>query len=313
MSCKVSIIIPVYNSEKYLKEMAESLHNQTLKEMEFIFVDNASTDKSLDILYDIEKKDPERVLIIKLDSNEGPGGGRNVGLQYASGEYIGFVDSDDLVDKEMYECLYDKAVSGDYDIVESGYFSERKNRNMMLWSEDLEGDVTFENRVKIISSCGLICTKIFKKSLIVDSGIDFMRKIPLEDVEFLIRLYLRISKVGLVNKPFYYYRDNPNSISNKRNGQGYFDICNTFSKKYMEHMRREELYSIFKPVVDCVVIGVWFDIFKGYVVNNKNVKKNSIPEIQKQLEKYVPDYKENIFFIEKAKKDKIKKMFISVN
>ena len=82
MKCKVSVIIPVYNSEKYLKRVILSLKEQTLNEMEFIFVDDCSTDNSLNILYEFEKIDPERVLVIKLDENLGPGGARNAALQY---------------------------------------------------------------------------------------------------------------------------------------------------------------------------------------------------------------------------------------
>ena len=86
MECKVSIIIPVYNTSKHLKEMAVSLFSQTLKEMEFIFVDDCSTDNSLEMLCALEKNDPERIIVIKLDQNQGPGGARNAGLKYASGE-----------------------------------------------------------------------------------------------------------------------------------------------------------------------------------------------------------------------------------
>ena len=310
MSCKVSVIIPVYNAEKYLKKMIDCLYEQTLKDIEFIFVDDCSTDESLNILYELEKKDPERVLIIKLDENQGPGGARNIGMQYASGEYLGFADSDDLLKKEMYEILYNKAVAGDYDIVDSGYYSERKNRNMMLWNDEVEGKVTFDNRVKMIMSCGFIVSKIFKREFVINSGIEFITKIPFEDVDFLTRLYLRADSVGIVDKPLYYYRDNLDSFSHKRNGQSFIYICNTFCKKYLQNMKNEKLYSIFKPVIDYVIIGIWFDIYKSYISAKEDVKLDKVSEIKNQLKEYVPDFDKNIFFTEKAKKDELKRKFI---
>lgn len=310
MSCKISVIIPVYNSEKYLREMAESLLSQSLKEMEFIFIDDCSTDSSVDILYEIEKSDPERVMVIKLDENQGPGVARNIGIQYASGEYIGFVDSDDLIKKEMYEKLYKKAINGNFDIVECGYYSERKKSEMMLWSPELEGEITLENRVKIIMSCGFLWSKIIKRELIINSGLEFFGRIPLEDVDFLTRLYLRARSIGIVNESLYYYRNNVNSFSNKKKNS--ISICNTFSEKYLENMKKEELYPVFKPVIEYVVIGVWFDIYKSYISSNIFVNKNSVEVIRNELKKYVPNYNENIFFIEKAKKDRIKEEFIKL-
>ncbi|WP_053240979.1 glycosyltransferase [Clostridium sp. DMHC 10] len=219
MKCKVSVIIPVYNSAKYLEEMTASLAVQTLKEIEFIFVDDCSTDNSLEILYKFEKENSDRVIIIKLEENQGPGGARNIGLEYASGEYLAFADSDDYVKPEMYECIYEKAIEDDYDIVECGYFSERKNKEMMLWNKSMEGEVSFDNRVKMFITCGFLWSKLYKRNLIINSQIKFIPKMKLEDVDFLNRLYCRIKKVGIVEKTLYYYRDNPESFSNKKISQ----------------------------------------------------------------------------------------------
>lgn len=310
MKCKVSIIVPVYNAAQYIEEMWESLYSQTLKEIEFIFIDDCSKDNSLEILYKLEKKDPDRVMIIKLDQNQGPGGARNIGISYASGDYIAFADSDDLVNEEMYQLLYSKAIEGNYDIVECGYFSERRNKEMMIWNQDMEGEVNLEKRVRMIMSCGFLWSKLYKRDLLLNSGIEFITKIAYEDVDFLTRLYCRVNSIGIVNKSLYYYRDNENSFSNKKNKQGYFDIVNMFSKAYLNNIKREELYNILKPVIDYVVLDVWYDLFKAYVNNKSKIDIKGMIVFNDQIKQYISDYDENMFFVEKAKYDLVKKAFL---
>ncbi|MDD3223500.1 MAG: glycosyltransferase [Clostridium sp.] len=310
MKCKVSVIVPVYNSSKYLERMIVSLFAQTLKEMEFIFVDDCSTDNSLEILYEYEKKDPDRVIIIKADKNGGPGGARNIGLQYASGEYIGFADSDDYIKPEMYACMYKKATEDDYDIVECGYYSERKNKEMMLWNKSMEGEVTFDNRVMMFVSCGFLWSKLYKRKIISDSQIKFINKIQFEDLDFLSRLYCRIQKVGIVDKALYCYCDNPESFSNKGNRLKYLDINNTFSKQYLSNMKKEKMYNILRPVIEYVVIGIWFDTFKAYVTKNSKIEIKVLQVIDKEIKQYVLDYGKNIFFVAQVKKDKLKEAFL---
>ena len=104
---KISVIIPVYNVEQYLRECLESVINQTLSELEIICINDGSTDSSLDILREYEQKD-NRIIVINKD-NEGQAAARNIGISMAKGEYIGFLDSDDYIDSNFYEKLYNAA------------------------------------------------------------------------------------------------------------------------------------------------------------------------------------------------------------
>ena len=101
---KISIIIPVYNTEKYLRRCIESAINQTLKDIEIICIDDASTDNSLNILNEYATKD-KRIKVIVFKKNNGVGRARNEALRIASGEFIGFIDSDDFVDEKYFEEL----------------------------------------------------------------------------------------------------------------------------------------------------------------------------------------------------------------
>lgn len=309
MSVKISIIVPVYNSSKYLREMIESLYMQTLKDIEFIFVDDASTDGSLEILYEAEERDSNRIVVIHIDENHGPGMARNVGLEYATGDYIGFVDSDDKVDKKMYELLYNKAIQGNYDIVECGYYRELKKRDMMLLDESYEGEITIDNRMKMIMSCGFIVTKIYKRELIIDSNIEFIPDIPCEDVDFLSRIYCRAKSIGIVNKSLYFYRDNKESFSYNVNNKGSVEVTDKFSSMYIQHMKDDGVYDTLKPLFDYVVMDAWFNLFKS-IIRYKNVTAKELSVIDISLKKYISDYKDNMFFVEKAKKDVLANTFL---
>ena len=115
MQPKVSVIIPVYNCEKFLRECIDSLRAQTLCEIEMIFVCDASPDNSLAILREYEAKD-ERIRVVAFEKNRGVSAARNAGIELAAGEYVIFCDSDDWIEPQMYERLYAIAKEKDADI-----------------------------------------------------------------------------------------------------------------------------------------------------------------------------------------------------
>ena len=121
----ISIIVPVYNVEKYLNRCVESLVNQTLKDIEIILVDDGSPDSSPDICDEWEKKDSRIKVVHK--QNGGLSSARNAGLRIATGKYVGFVDSDDDVELDMYEKLYNKATQYDVDFIVSDYIRINSN------------------------------------------------------------------------------------------------------------------------------------------------------------------------------------------
>ena len=123
---KVSVIVPVYNVEKYLSDCLDSLIKQTLKDIEIICVDDGSTDNSHKILLEYARKD-DRILVLQQENSK-QGTARNKGLEIAKGEYIGFVDSDDWVDEDFYEKLYIAAIEKDSDIATSSILKHKKQR-----------------------------------------------------------------------------------------------------------------------------------------------------------------------------------------
>ena len=117
---KVSIVIPVYNVEKYLRQCLDSVVNQTLQDIEIICVNDGSKDSSLQIMHEYQAKDP-RIKIIDKE-NSGYGASMNRGFDAATGEYLGIVESDDYAEPDMFEKLYAVAKADDLDVVKSGFF-----------------------------------------------------------------------------------------------------------------------------------------------------------------------------------------------
>ena len=231
---KVSIIVPVYNVENYLERCIISLRNQTLEDIEIILVDDSSTDSSLEICNKMAMED-SRIKVIHKE-NEGAGLARNEALRVATGEYIGFLDSDDFVEADMFKTLYDKAVQYGSDLVMSGVLFVDGN----MFSEQgecirktyFDKDTHFETdeelkklRMGIVgattddnddSKYGMsIWKNLFKHQVIKDNDIVFKseREMLSEDALFMIDYISCIKKATGINEAFYNYCRNETSIS----------------------------------------------------------------------------------------------------
>lgn len=206
---KVSVIIPVYNVEKYLRECLDSVVNQTLEDIEIICIDDGSTDNSLNILKEYADKDSRFTILIQ--HNKGAGSARNKGMEIAKGEYIGFVDSDDWIDLDYYEKLYEKAVKENADIVRTTF-------NIIYTDKAEEGgqNKLIKKRIKknqLLSSndhFGIIWNAIYKTEFLHDNNIDYFdTDLPMcHDVPFTLRIEISAKKIIPFDKTNYYYRKN---------------------------------------------------------------------------------------------------------
>ena len=204
---KVSLIIPIYNVEKYLAGCLESLVNQSLKELEFICINDGSTDKSLEILNRYAAQD-KRFIIISQE-NLGQGIARNKGLEVARGEYIGFVDSDDWVEPNTFEILYNKAKELDLDIVECNYYDEFEDgRAERKWQTRLTTNKVFNwhnNKQYLFTHPIATWNKLFKAELIKNHNLKFSSGKSGEDQYFTISSRLFAKRALWLNDLLYYY------------------------------------------------------------------------------------------------------------
>jgi glycosyltransferase involved in cell wall biosynthesis len=225
----VSVIIPVYNAEKYLKDCIESLLRQTLPELEFIFVNDGSKDTSAQIIASYQATDSRITLINQ--PNQGVSVARNKGISIAKGEYIGFVDADDYVNCDMYEQLYMSAFQHEADVVVSSFYKEINgvftSRKLPFESNQLyDRHYIKKNIVPYLiekDSLNTSCPKLYKKSLLYSNEIFFPKGIVLgEDNWFNLSVFNIANKIFFTDYQGYYYREVEGSATRNLNKNDYF-------------------------------------------------------------------------------------------
>jgi glycosyltransferase involved in cell wall biosynthesis len=222
---KVSVIIPVFGVERFISRCAVSLFEQTLDDIEYIFIDDCSTDNSLQVLLEILEKYPHRVeqtRIVKMQYNTGQAGVRRYGVSIASGEYLAFCDSDDWVSLEMYRSMYDYASQGDYDMVVCDFVSSGDGKEKVhkgaISSTDriqfLKGMLTYKNSWSL-------CNKLVRRELFYQAIEFFPVSNQGEDMSMVIQLTYGCKRIGYINSAYYFYFQNPESITKKVTFQSY--------------------------------------------------------------------------------------------
>lgn len=205
----VSIIIPVYNSEKYLRRCMDSLVNQTLEDIEIIAVDDGSSDGSLSILNEYQVKFPEKVIVHAIPHVSGAGAPRNTGIEIARGDYIGFCDSDDAMDLQAAELLLDKALQDDFDIVcaPAWHISEDKK---ILYGELTE---PISTEMLILHGQVYLWNKLVHRRIIEQAG-PMPEQISYEDLGYTPVIHSYAKKIGYIDNPIYNYYKRYGSDSN---------------------------------------------------------------------------------------------------
>lgn len=219
MGIKVSIIIPVYNSERFLRRCLDSCISQTLEEIEIIVVNDASPDHSDIIMREYEEKLPEKIQCIYLQENIRQGGARNVAIRHARGEFVTFVDGDDLIDKEMCEKLYTESMRTKADIVYCNMLEQTKDGSFLIsnrFPNEAVGDVS-ENIVPILVQpyVGPVA-HIIKKEIITDNDFFFPEGIFSEDTAITKLWDLYANKIAKIEGAYYAYCLNEESTGHAK-------------------------------------------------------------------------------------------------
>lgn len=213
---KVSLIVPIYNSQNYLEKCIKSLLNQTLKDIQIILINDGSTDGSEKI---IKSFDDERIVYISKN-NEGIGKTRNLGIDKATGEFLAFVDSDDYLNEHFCEYMYQKAVNDDCDLVVCDFFEDR-NTLVGIKFKDFK-DTNLRETPELINYINLgPCNKLYKKSLFVDKSNRFEENLKYEDAPFVVKMLLSANRIGKVNDYLTYYVIHSNSETTIRDKRMY--------------------------------------------------------------------------------------------
>ncbi len=320
---KVSVIVPVYNVEKYIKNCLESLVNQTLKDIEIIIVNDGSTDSSKSIIYEYIEKYNNIVYLEK--ENGGLSDARNYGLNYAKGEYIAFLDSDDYADISIYEKMYNKAIEENSDYVECDfYWAYPKNSKDNLPSKSksntdvkhegsfsklkLDNGYIYKNKREMMIYGRVVAwNKLIKRGIITEK---FPVSLNYEDVEFFYKLIPNVNKFSFVKEPLIYYIQRENSIVNKqdyRTGQ----IFNVFNNVF-DYYKKNNLYDEYKEELEYSYTRILLcsSLKRMAKIKDRVARERLIDETWQNLNTKFPDWKKNKILSKKS----IKNLYIkSVN
>ncbi|WP_216829038.1 glycosyltransferase family 2 protein [Alkalihalobacterium elongatum] len=214
MGTKITVIIPVYNAEKYLSQCIQSLLNQSLQDCEFIFINDGSTDNSQKLIEEFKATD-QRIKLINQE-NLGVSIARNIGLELATGEYVGFVDADDYIESDMYEQLYKATKNGECDVIITDFESEIDGQkvittypfpvNQTLNRTFIEGEL-LPHFVKS-ENLNSACNKIYSNKRIIENKIRFPEKLALGEDGMFNMLFFNVARnMKYINYTGYHYRE----------------------------------------------------------------------------------------------------------
>jgi len=228
---KISVIVPVYNTKDYLDKCLESLINQSLKEIEIIVINDGSEENVEPII----KKYKDKIIYIK-NSNHGIGYTRNLGIKKASGEYIGFVDSDDYIDSNMYLDYYNYAKENNLDVVVADYYRCEENGIKEIKLNHFEIGSIYDCKQILVDIDYGPCNKIFKREMIRNNNISFEENLKYEDMPFVFKSLKYSKKIGHLEKAYYKYnvrKSSETTTIDERNFDIFkvFDIVNDYFKE----------------------------------------------------------------------------------
>ncbi len=219
MKPKISVIVPVYNVEEWIERCARSLFEQTLDDIEYIFIDDCSTDKSIQVLKSVIEQYPllqQNIHIVINNQNIGPSATRNKGIKISNGDYIIFCDSDDYLELNAYELLYNEAVKDSFDIVACGvYVDSSSNQEIKLFKskENLAVDSLYDIRKLEGTLYSSAWNKLVKRELFVNHAIYFHEDVKMwDDLYLMFQLRYFANKTSIVNLPLYHYVQHENSL-----------------------------------------------------------------------------------------------------
>lgn len=283
----ISIIVPIYNAEKYLNKCIDSLVNQTKKELEFILVNDGSTDSSEDIIKSYKDK---RIKYFK-NKNQGIGKTRNFGIDKATGKYLMFLDSDDYLDINACEKLYNKAIKEKSDLVVFDFYRVEETLKEVTINNFKSSSLKENPNLLLDINLGP-CNKLIKRELIDKSNTRFNEELKYEDTPFVTEIIKNANKISKLNEYLHYYVIHSNSETTVRD-ERVFDII-----KIIDIIRNQ--YKNEKYMED-VVNKLTVRTFTNYTIQQRvqkdlKVGMKFIDEAFSYMKKNIPNYKNNKYY-----------------
>lgn len=304
---KVSVILPVYGVAQFIEKCTRSLLAQTLEDMEFIFVDDHGPDNSIELVQNLITNHPRKkqFVFLRPEHNMGAGMARNYALPYAKGEYIAFVDSDDWVEPNMFEELYNEAVRhGGADLCFcqiSKDYTDGHPSDIVKNPDIATGKLSEQTKKYFLTHyVSLFSTYIYKNEMIRRNEIHFPESRSADDSFFITSSLLFAETMARVDKPFYHYILRPGSVTTTKDSTKYQKRLATFNS-LLAYLKEKGVYEKYKDEVDFIYLkkGYFSSVF-NYVSNSSEPKKNTVREIHDELVSKIPDYRNNPYYRKKC-------------
>lgn len=307
---KISVIIPCHNVENYLPRCVESILGQSIgiEMLEIILVNDASTDGTWNLIESYKDQYPTTVIGINLQENIRQGGARNRGLEVATGECITFVDSDDWIEPDMYEKMYEKMVTYRCDLVfcrnvrDDGVMTQfaketgDKSRLLVIDSEEKREEFIAANLVGVG-----VWDKLYRRELIFNPNLKFIERMAYEDICWGALVYLYTRRIYILEERLYHYYVNPESTVLKKNMPYHFDIFKVNLIKWEEYVKRGALKKYPEAVKYDFLLTYYIAGMKMLALRFDETPYDMVYELQETTKQIVPDYRENKYVKRDAK------------
>ncbi|MDU6765984.1 MAG: glycosyltransferase family 2 protein [Gemella haemolysans] len=287
MDEKISVIVPVYNVEQYLERCVDSIINQTYKNLEIILVNDGSTDNSGQLCDELAKKD-DRIRVIHK-KNGGLSDARNMGIDEAEAELIGFIDSDDYIDEDMYELLINNLKAANADLSMCGHYDVYNNVleaqvvDKKTWELSPQEAIKMVMEAKILSVTAV--NKLYKKSLFSELKFE-IGKIA-EDAFIMIKLLDKCNKIVATNEKKYYYVHRENSITTQKFSLKFLNVIEAYEQNKEIIL---EKYPELKEVAQMRMNWAYFYVLDRLLLD----KDYNDKKLENKLISYLKDYSKSI-------------------
>ena len=284
---KVSIIVPFYNVEGYIEKCLDTLVNQTLEDIEIILVNDGSIDKSIEIVNKFLRRYPEKLVYLEK-GNGGLSDARNYAIPYAKGEYVAFLDSDDYVEKDMYEEMYNLAKKEESDMVECDFYWEYPDKQ----KEDI--GVIYHDKNEMIEKIRVVAwNKLIKREILEKSEVRFPKGYRYEDTEFTYKLIPYIEKVSFLKNPCIHYVQREGSISNSQNERTkeIFDVLD----HVIEYYKEKDIYEKYQKELEYIYVRYAFcsSLLRIVKIKDDKLQKKLLKLTWDNVNTKFPNWKNN--------------------
>ncbi len=297
---KITLVIPIYNVSTFIETCLGSLIAQTIDDIEVLLVDDHGNDDSMERAREFVEAHPssKTFRFLSTPHNMGPGPARNIGIESALGEYIGFIDSDDVVSPDFCERLYTAAKLYDADVAYCQAMLVRTAGTTPMCNPVIEnGEFSSDKRHYFLTHyVTMMWTFLYRKSLLNEYAIRFPATRSAEDSYFLTCSLLAARRIACVDKPLYQYLVHEESLSEVRNPYRYLDKIKSFDL-LMEFARKRGLYEANRDELDYIYLkkGHILGILT-YIYNEEHPQIITVCKLHNHLLDYVPEYKSNPYY-----------------